>query len=257
MEKNLAKKEQRIREKEQLSTVITNKMILVFLALVFAIAVLVRVSATGTRELGFILALPYIRIGFGILTATALAWYIVCKKRGVNERMRVFSSPLLLGLAASGLFAAVMYTGFGGAFRTILALLAFCMLFFVYQIYAVDFYLCSVAAVVGCLAASVVSSAGFGAWKILVSIAAVLLSALASAACVYVVARLEKERKFELFGQKIVRPIHTVPAATYAVAAVSFAAVLAALCFGYLLYCIAAIAVVYVVVAILYTVKLM
>lgn len=257
MERNLTKKEERIREKEKLSNVITNKMITVFLALVFAVVVLVRVSSTGASELGFVLALPYIRIAFAVLTAAALVWYIVRRKRGADERMCVFSSPLLLGISATGLFASVMYTGFGGAFRTVLALLAITLLFFVYQIYAVDFFLCSVAVVTGCLAASVVSSAGFGTWKVLVTILAVLLSAAASAACMYIVARLDREGKIVLCGKKLKRPMRMVPAAVYTASAVAFAGVLVSLCFGYLLYCIAAIAVVYLIVAIIYTVKLM
>lgn len=255
MEKNVTKKADRIREKEQLSSVVTNKMIIVFLALVFAIAFLMR-AGSASMLAGFLAALPYIRIVCAVLSAAALAWYLVCVKRGVEEKRRVLSSPLLLGLSASALFVSLTFRGFGDPFRVILALLALTLLFFVYQVYGVDFYLCSVAVVACCLAA-VTAHSDFGAWQIPAVVFAVLIAAAAAFLAIYVTVRLARDGKLTLLGRKLRRPMRTVPAAVCVATAVAVLGLAAALLVGHLLYCIAVIAVVYLVVAIIYTVKLM
>lgn len=248
------KKEERIREKELLSGVVTNKMVIVFLALVFAIAFLMKVG-TPSMLAGFLVALPYVQLGFAVLTAGAAVWYAVCRRRGVDEKRRVLSSPLLLGLAASGLFVSLVFYGFGDPFKVILALLALTLLFFVYQVYGVDFYLASVAAVTAALAQAIFGGA-FGVWQIPVCILASLAAFAAAALAVYVTRTLSREGKLTLFGKKLQRPLRMVPAAIYAVVAVSVLAMVAGI-FLPLLYCVAAIALVYLVVAIIYTVKLM
>ncbi len=258
MERNLAKKAERIKDKERLSTVVTNKMIIVFLALVFAIAVLVRISSNGATEIGFVMALPYISLVLGVLSVAALVWYILAARRGADMRYTVFSAPLVLGILASGFFASLVYTTIGGAFRTVLILLGFALLFFVYEIFSLDFFACSVAAVVACIAAALINSAGVTApMAPVVYTLCVLASALASFGGAYFVYRLFTDKRITVFGKKIKKPLHCVPAAVYTVFAVSFATVIASLIFGYLLYCIALIAVVYFVAAIIYTVKLM
>jgi len=258
MERNLTKKAERIKDKERLSAIVTNKMATVFIALVFAIAVLVRVSSTGATEIGFVKALPFISIGFAVLTVAALIYYVVSERKKVDARYVVFSAPLLLGIFASGLFAALIYTTIGGAFRTVLVLLAFALLFFVYQIFSIDFFACSVAAVTSCVAAALATSAGVpSGFTVLVNIVAVLAGAAACFGGIYFVNRLVKYRRLEICGRKFRKPQNCVPAAVNSVMAVSFAALIFAVATGYLLYAIAVIAVVYIVAAIIYTVKLM
>ncbi len=258
MERNLTKKAERIKDKERLSTVVTNKMITVFLALVAAITVLVRVSSNGVSEINFVIALPYISAVLAVLTAAALVWEIISFRKGVDQRYINFSAPLVLGILASGLFASLIYTTVGGAFRTVLVLLGFALLFFVYEIFSVDFFAASFAAVVASISAAIITSAGVPASvAFIVKALCVLASAAASVGGAYFVYRLVADRRINLLGRKIRKPLHCVPAAVYTVFAVSFAAVIAALIFGYLLYCIAVIGVVYFVATIIYTIKLM
>ena len=258
MERNLTKKAERIKDKERLSTVITNKMVIVFLALVAAITVLVRISSNGLSEIKFVIALPYISAAFALLTAGALVWEILSFKKGVDARYINFSAPLVLGILASGLFASLVYTTVGGAFRTVLVLLGFALLFFVYEIFSVDFFASSVAAVVACIAATIINSSGVSlAAAPFVKVLCVLASAVCSIGGAYFVYRLVTDKRINIFGRKIRKPLHCVPAAVYTVFAVSLATVIASLIFGYLLYCIAVIAVVYFVATIIYTVKLM
>ena len=257
MENKVQKKEELMREKERLSNIVTSKMMVVFFALIFAVVLLCKLSSGSGIEMQFYMALPYIRIAAAVLFVAALVWHILCVKRGVNAKEHVFSSPLLLGLSAALLFAALLYGNLGGAFRTILALLSFALLFFVYQIYAVDFFLCTVAVVTGCLSASVVNSAGFNGMNVPVNCIAIALTLIASAGCAWLVYQMEKNGKAEIFGKCLKKPVHMVPAAVYAGCAVSLLAVLGVLIFGHLLYCVAAVCVVYFIIAIIYTVKLM
>lgn len=257
MEKKVQKKEELIREKERLSNIVTNKMMVVFFALIFAVVVLCKMSGSSGIELQFYMALPYIQIAAAVLFAAALVWHIICTKRGVNAKEHVFSSPLLLGLSAALLFSVLLYGNLGGAFRIILALLAFGLLFFVYQIYAVDFFLCSVAVIVGCLSASVINAAGFRGMNVLVNCIAVALTLIASVGGAWLVYQMDKNGKVQLFGKLLKKPANMIPAAVYAGCAVSVLAVLGVLLFGHLLYCVAAVCVVYFIIAIIYTVKLM
>ncbi|MBR5538311.1 MAG: hypothetical protein IKU61_00280, partial [Clostridia bacterium] len=198
------------------------------------------------------------RISLAILFAVSLAYYIFSEHKKVDARYVVFSAPLLLGIFSAGLFASLIYTVIGGAFRTVLVLIALAMLFFVYEIFSIDFVVCSVAAVFSCIAAALATSAGVPAGMVIpVAILAVLIGGAVCFGGIWFVTRLVKERKIEIFGRKFRKPISCVPAAVNTVMAVSFAALLFAIITGYLLYAVALIAVTYIVAAIIYTVKLM
>ena len=139
----------------------------------------------------------------------------------------------------------------------ILALLAFALLFFVYEIYAVDFFLCSLSVVVGCLCASVINSSGFRGMNAVANSIAVALTVLVAAACAAVAYQLAKKGKVQIFGKRLKKPAHMMPAAVYVGCAVAVLAVIGTLLFGNLFYFAAAVCVVYFIVAIIYTVKLM
>lgn len=256
MEKKVLNKEERMREKERLSNIVTNKMMVVFFSLIFAVVLLLKVSSSSGIEIGFYKALPYLQIAAALVFAAAVAWYIVCRKRGVDPKEHVFSAPLLLGLSASLFFSVLLYANFGGAFRIILSLFAFALLFFVYEIYAVDFFLCSVAMVVGCLSASVINSAGFNGMNVLVNCIAVALTLVASVGGAALVYLLHKHGKVMLCGTRLKKPRNMNLPAVFAGCAVSLVAVFGVLLFGHLLYWAAAVCVVYFIIAIIYTVKL-
>ena len=135
-------------------------------------------------------------------------------------------------------------------------LLAFGLLFFVYQIYALDFFLCSVAVIIGCLCASVINNAGFGGMNVLVNCMAVLVTLAVSFVCAALVYKFTKERKITVLGKVLKRPSRMNHLAVYVGCLAAVLTVFAALIFGHLLYCIAAACAVYFVIAIIYTVKL-
>ncbi len=252
MEKKLTK-EERIREKEKLSAVITNKMAVVFAALVIGIILLVRF---GEYTVPSMAALVAVQVVCAVLFAAALVWDAVAYKKRIDFRMRVISAPFALGIAGAMLFTVLFYPSFG-AFRLILTLIAFAVLFFVYEIYTVDFFVCSVAVVVSCIAASVINSAGFRGYNTLVNFIAAAISLLACAACSTVVYKLGKDRRIKFFGKTIKAPHGMKSALIYACIAVALLSVIGTLVFGHLLYFVAAACVIYFVTAIIYTVKLM
>ena len=125
-----------------------------------------------------------------------------------------------------------------------------------YEIYPADFFLCSASVFVSCIAASVINSAGFRGYNILANCVAVAIAVLVSAVCIGIVYTLDKKGKVKLLRKTIRKPFGMKPALIYVSVAVALLAVLTTLVFGYLLYCIAVACVVYFIIAIIYTVKL-
>lgn len=249
MEKKL-NKEERIREKQKLSDTVTGKMAAVFVALVVSLMALIYY---GSRipSLALVTAAQIVS---AVLTAAALVRCIIVLKKGTDTRFKVFSPIFTTGLAASALFMTLMYPAVGATY-TILGLIALAVLFFVYEIYPIDFFICTAAVFAGCITAVAVNSHAFTLVKDCI---AVVIYAAIVAACLYTAVCLVKNGKVKL-GKKVVKkPRGMLPAAVVVSIAASVLGVLGVLLFGgYLMYFIAAACVVYFVIAIIYTVKLM
>lgn len=256
MEKKLTKKEERAKEAEALSIAITNRMTLVFCLLVVSIIALVRVTQSSAVELWLLTALPIFRIVTAVLLVAAFAWRIVCASRKTAEQFRLLSSSLLLGVAATLFVAAMGYNPLG-AFRTIVWLLAAALLFFVYEIYAVDFFLYTVVTVVGGMAASLVDSAAFRGREVLIAAFALGATLVAVAVVSYLAGCLEKQGTAPWVGKKLIAPAGMKALNAYIGCGVALLAVLGAVCLGHVMWFIAVLAVIYLVFAIVYTVKLM
>ncbi|MBQ6893725.1 MAG: hypothetical protein IJN48_05915 [Clostridia bacterium] len=249
MEKRL-NKEERIREKEKLSNAVTGKMSAVFIALIVALMVLIYY---GTR-IPNPTVLTVSQIVTAVLAAAAFVRCIISLKNGTDTRFEVLSPIFTLGICASALFMTVMYPAFGSTY-TIIALIAFSVLFFVYEIYPVDFFICTALVFAGCIAAAAINSHAFTLAKDCVALA---LYFVVLALCFVATIALMKNGKIKLGKKKIKKPYGMLPAAVFASAAVSLIAALGVFILGgYLLYFVAAACVVYFVIAIIYTVKLM
>ncbi len=250
MEKKLTK-EEKMKEKEALSNAVTGKMVVAFAALIVAISALIYF---GERMILPPVAVAAAQIVTGVLTIAALVWYSASVKGKKDYRFKVFSPAMTLGLAASALFVTLMYPTIDAS-RTIIAVIALAVLFFVYQIYPVDFFISSVSVISGCIAATVMNNHGVTLFKDLIIFA---VYGAVMAICISVFAKLAKYGKVK-FGTKTVRkPSGMINAAVLASFAASILVVLGVLVLGgYLMYLIAAACVVYFVIAIIYTVKLM
>ncbi len=258
MEKETSNKAQRRQESLARSNVVTNKMTAVFCALVALAVFFIRLSQDSSFELWFLTkALLWMQIGCGVLFLAALVWRVLAVRHRADEHLRVFSSSLLLGAAASLFGIMLLYLHFG-AFRSILTALVLTLLFFVYEIYPVDFFLFSIVIAVGGMAASLAGSPAFGIARVrYVNITLVGLVLLAAAAVSFFMFRLRRDKKLKIGGHKILLAPDARPAVVYAGSAAALLAVLGAVLFGHILYFAAALCAIYLLVAIFYTVKLM
>lgn len=252
MEKKLTR-EERIREKEKLSNIVTAKMAIVFVGLVVAIMLLIRLSEYSVPPL---MAVFVSQAVCGVLFFASVIWCVVSFRKGVDNKKTVWSAPFFCGFFGCMLFAALLFTSFD-SFRIILSLIAFAVVFFVYEIYAFDFFLCTLSTVVGCVSAAAVS-AGFGEmYKSAVNITAIAISAVVSVLCFVLVYRLNANGKLK-FGKSVVKkPSGGTHPLIYVGIVASLLVAAFAVFFGHLLYCIAAVCVIYFINAIIYTVKLM
>lgn len=256
MEKKLTQKEKRALEAEAVSNAITYRMTIVFALLVVGILALIRVTQSASSELWLMGALPVFRIVTGVLFAAAVAFRIVMRAKKTDESKRPLSSAFLCGIAGT-LFVAALVCYPLGPSRIIAWFLAAALLFFVYEIYAVDFFLFSVVTVVGAIAASLVGSSAFRGHEMLVTVAALAAVLIAIAVVSYIAGNLEKNGTAPFVGKRIIAPAGMRALNAYIGCGAALLAVLGVVCFGHALWFIAALAVVYLVFGIIYTVKLM
>lgn len=256
MEKKLTQKEKRALEAEAVSNAITYRMAIVFGLLVVGILTLIRVTQSANSELWLLGALPIFRIAAGVLFVAAFAHWIVKQNKKADESTRVLSSAFLLGVAGTLLVAVLLYNPLGAS-RIIAWLLAATLLFFVYEIYAVDFFLFTVVTVVGALAASLVNSPAFRGHELLVTVLSLAAVLLAIGVVSYIAGSLEKNGTAPFVGKHIVAPAGMRALNAYIGCGAALLAVLGVICFGHALYFIVALAVIYLIFGIIYTVKLM
>ncbi len=248
---NKLTKEEKMKEKAALSNAVTGKMVVVFAALVLAIAALVYF---GERMILPPAVVVCAQITAGLCTVLSLVWYSASIKGKKDYRFNVFSPSMTLGLAASALFVTLMYPTVDAS-RTIISVIALAVLFFVYQIYPVDFFISSVAVISGCIAATVMNNHGVTLFKDLVILA---IYGVIIAVCIAAFVKLAKDGKIKFGKNTVKRPHGMMNTAVVASVAVSLLAVLGALVLGgYLMYFVASACVAYFVIAIIYTVKLM
>lgn len=248
MEKKISKVERKM-QKEKMSETVTGKMSVVFGFLVAALAILIYY---GSRIPSLAL-LTGAQITTAVLAVAALVRVILALKSGKDTRFDIFSPIFTLGLAASGLYATVMYPYLDATY-TILSLIAFGVLFFVYEVYSVDCFVCSAAIFSGIISAMLIDNANFG---IVRDILVLIVYAAIIAACTLFTVKLVKNGKVKIGKKKIKKPQGMLSAAVAICIAVSVITVLGVLISGSLLYFAAAASAVYFIVAIIYTVRLM
>ena len=258
MERETSKKVQRRQDAFARSNAVTNKMTAIFCALVVLSIFFIKLSQDSVFELWFMTkALLWVQIGCGGVFLVALAWRIVSLRRHTDEHLTVFSSALLLGAAASLLGIMLLYLNFG-AFRSIVTAFVLTLLFFVYEVYPLDFFLFSIIISVGGMAASLAGSPAFGIARIrYVNIALAVIVLLSAAICSLIMFRLKRDKKIVIAGHKILLAPDARPIVVYAAGVAALLAVSGAILFGYILYFVAALCAICLLVAIYSTVKLM
>lgn len=174
------------------SDVLYYRMLIVLAALIAVIFSITYVTRTAEGSNSFVLSgAPITAIVFAGLCVPAVIFYAVCRKKGINERNRVFSSGYLLVLTLwlTSVFALYGPLSSKAAMAYIIITVA---LYYIYYIFKYEFFAFSLYASLGAALLLSINSAS----KLEHVISAVLAFVL-SAVVVFVVAR-DKKKPVEL-----------------------------------------------------------
>ena len=151
------KAERRIDE-EKKEYFLANRMLMVMLAAtVFIVsALLVRKNDPYFDPFFIVKCLKWVQLGLGILFAAAVAYFVVQKSRGADEKYKYLSSPFLLGIAAL-LFAISLFYAKIGTMGTVIAMIGAIVLYFIYSFYQRDMFYYSLFTCFGALLVTVCS----------------------------------------------------------------------------------------------------
>ncbi len=140
----------KIRRSQEQEELIINRLMSLFIAATVTIVALLLIKKNETLAyVNTIMAvLPFVQIGFGLLTAAALIYYIVLKVKHINDNKKTLSSPILLGTSAFLLVLSLLFRSFeiNTLIIAVIAAAAFC---FIYAFYPRSFFVFSLAAAVG------------------------------------------------------------------------------------------------------------
>lgn len=174
------------------SDVLYYRMLIVLAALIAVIFSITYVTRTAEGSNSFVLTgAPITAIVFAALCVPTVIFYAVCRKKGVNERNRVFSSGYLLGLLIwiTSIFALYVPLSSKAAMAYIIITAA---LYYIYYIFKYEFFVFSLYASLGAALLLSINSAG-KIEHIISAVLAVLLSAVMVCAVV-----ADKKKPFEI-----------------------------------------------------------
>ncbi len=150
---------QRARAKE---TLLMYKFLFVTVAMLIGIAAVLTIRNNGAVTLSFLThaQLPLV-IVFAILTVAAAIWFVISKRKKLDESNRVITSTSMLAVAFSAFALMLSYSYVDMAYDTarIIALIVLAALYFVYHIYDAVFFTVSSQCALGVLALGILSKA--------------------------------------------------------------------------------------------------
>jgi len=151
MSTNLKKK----KAEQKLAAQKKSDLVLYKLMVFFCLAI---IGVTGVMSIGKSLAaqakfltnvLPILLIVGGLGLAASIVWYAMCRSRHVDESGKIITSANLMGTAIV-FFVSCLYNSLSGdVFNVLLFFIVAIVLYFVYHIFKRDFFLCSIAAAAG------------------------------------------------------------------------------------------------------------
>lgn len=237
---------------------IVNRMMAVFVAAVCAVVILLMIGNGGAIERTFVInVLPVMKIISLVLLAGTFVWYIIDRK-SEHEHIRSFS-PGVFVIAAATLTAVMwLYTQLGVIF-TVGIIIAVSVSAFVYYFYQRDFFWFTILTIIGAISL-VISRQSLNVWivKSVILIAVRAICVISSLGFMAVILILSKKGRMKLFGRELTMqngtqrlPFIIAPVIiTAGTAAAFFAASVAT-------YAAFALLALYLVYAIIYTVKMM
>ncbi|MBO5273577.1 MAG: hypothetical protein IJA85_12160 [Clostridia bacterium] len=241
------------------SDLIFNRMIVVLVAAAAALCglfIIKRDAMSGiskTEVLFVVNVLPILTIVCGVLFAAALIYFILKRVKGISEADKLITSYSLLGMASVLFFVTLFYKSLTGIYA-IAVVIAAALLYFVYCLYERDFFWCSLTAAFG----SFLLLAGRSVSP-LISFGALALAIVLSIAVILLFLMMKKNGgKLTVGGKKrsIMKPGYQyTPILVLAAVVLAFAA-LTLITTTFVLYCILALLAVYLLIGIIYTVKM-
>ncbi|MFA6948319.1 MAG: hypothetical protein WCQ72_05010 [Eubacteriales bacterium] len=243
---------------EREENAIVNRMMAVFVAAVCAVIILLMIGNGGAVERTFVInVLPVMKIISLVLLAGTFVWYIIDRK-AEHDSIRSFSPGVFV--IASATLTAVMwlYTQLGVIF-SVGIIIAVTVAAFVYYFYQRDFFWFTILTIIGAVSL-VLSRQALNVWivKTIALVAVRALCVIASLGFLAVIVLLAKKGRMKLFGRELIfregtqrLPFIIAPALITAGTVIAFFAPAAAT------YAAFALLALYLVYAIIYTVKMM
>ncbi len=249
-------------QQEKRDDFLANRMLILMLAVTFAVVAMLLIKKNNpTYEAVFILhALTWVQIGFGVLLCAAIANFVIKRKNGADESGRYIDSGLLLCAAASFFLMSLFYTKLLTT-GCVAFLLAAVILYFIYCFYQRDFFWYTVMTYCGAVLIYLASlRLGGGTVKIIAKIvgkcAAFILPAAVIIAVLVIRGRLGtvsiggKKRRIMHQGY-LYYPFIVCSAVTLAGAVTAFLLPAA------MIYAVVALFAVFLIIAIIYTIRMM
>jgi len=133
------------------SDLVLYKLMLAFIVGIIGIFAMLAVGSSMQAQVNFITyALTPLLIISGLALAAAIVFFALQRSRHVDESRKVVTSAGLLGTAAV-FFASCLYyslSSYSGVRQIVIFLICAVVLYFVYNIFRTDFFLCSVVAAI-------------------------------------------------------------------------------------------------------------
>ena len=239
-----------------------NRMMAIFAAALVYIVALLLLKKNGTSvETKFVLnVLPVLKAVTGLLSAAMVAFFLINRKRRVDESEWFFTTTHFV-IFSFVLFLSAMLYGYIGNKGVVLGVVALLVAAFVYCFYQRDFFLYTLFTIVGALGLYAIRS-GYSAsivkyiFIIILKVAAFVLPIVT-----VIVVRIAQKNDgcIKLFGKKhlLFKPRSLYPVFYIGAAVLLAAAVLSFFINAIALYTLIAFLALYLVIAIVYTVRMM
>lgn len=129
---------------------LSNRMMALLITVTALIVTLLLLKKNNNHfEAQFIIyALPFVRLGLGLVLIASFIYYIVRRRQKIDDSMKFFGSPILLG-SASLLFGISLMFNYLLVIGTVICLIAAILLYFIYCFYQRDFFWFSIITAAG------------------------------------------------------------------------------------------------------------
>lgn len=125
---------------EKKNDALVNRMMIMFVLATIAIVALLLLKKSGSSTVNVFVfrVLPWLQIVSGLIFAGAIAYFVVVRKKGIDESIRNFTSGSFLGVSFVMFSVFMLYKLFGST-KVVILIIAALVLAFVYSFYQRDF----------------------------------------------------------------------------------------------------------------------